>query len=119
MRSGWRRLWGRRVTAMLAVANLLTLPAELAVPDVHDADAALVASGAEHASQPLPAGVPVPDAPSGHAFHVDHCAHTHLLATVESSATLADARAAEAPFSAIANLLQSAVAPPLSRPPIA
>lgn len=118
MRAGWR-LWGRRVTGIVAVANLLTLPTELALPDVHDADAALVASGAEHASQSLPAGLPVPDAPSGHAIHVDHCAHAHLLATVESSATLADARAAQAPFGAIADLLQSTAAPPLSRPPIA
>lgn len=117
-----RHPWIRRTLAIIAMANLAGVAVEFNLPDVHDGDAAAVAPVVTTQSSPLAGSGGTPqsqDQSSGHAVHVDHCAHAHLLAAVEEIQPDASAQPPVHVFSRLISLHDSVKNAPLSRPPIA
>lgn len=104
------------------MANLAGVAVESVLPDVHDGDAAAAASVMTEQSSPLTGGTRTPesqDQSTGHAVHVDHCAHAHLLAAVEGMQSDASSQPPAQLISRLISLHDSVKDAPLSRPPIA
>lgn len=120
-RSLFNSLVRRRAAALLYAVCIVVTQGEFLLPDIHDGDGAagqvVLSGGTNEQSPTAPPDTPAPQ--SGHAAHVDHCAHTHLFATGNVPGELSS-------FSAITRVpdtaspgLTSISTPPHRRPPIA
>lgn len=114
-----RHVWLRRALAIFAMANLCGVALESVLPDVHDGDAVAVSALAEHVS-PMPggSGAPSRDETTGHAVHVDHCAHAHVLAAVDGMQAHGSPGPSALLIPSLISLHDSVKDAPLSRPPI-
>lgn len=92
------------------------MPFEVALPDVHDDDAAatLATPTSDHSGRSVP-DVPV----SGHSVHVDHCSHGHLLAAMEPATSGIATAGPRRPIAALTVVPPAVFTPPRFRPPIA
>lgn len=110
----------RRMAAILAAVCLVSVQAELWLPDQHDGDAPAaqeIAGAGHHHATESPAGAQMP-AP-GHSAHIDHCAHAHVFASVTCAAAVESISAERKVPETTSLRLASIAAAPHRRPPIA
>lgn len=112
----------RRLTTLATALCLSFAPLESLVPDVHDGDAAAAAVCSHEASH-VDHEAPSPSNGRGsgsHAFHLDHCAHSHLVAIPQAGDIDRGILATRVGvIGEPAGVHESVILPPRQRPPIA